>query len=192
MHSERIDRWCERGILGLFLFILVFGPLATGAVRSFEFIYIQAATVLIAALWLIRSWIKPAFEIFWPPICWPVLAFLLYALNRYLTADLEYVARLEFIRVCVYALLFFAAVNNLQRQEYIQIIAWTLLGLCGTRFCLCLIPVRDATRPMSGIFKNHPQYVHRGSGTYINPNHLAGFSGANSAYWTRRWCCWAD
>src|SRR4051812_40275804 len=131
MHSERIDRWCERGILGLFLFILVFSPLAIGAVRSFEFVYVQAATILIAVLWLVRCWTKPVFEIFWPPICWPVFAFVLYALNRYLSADLEYVARLEFIRVCVYAVLFFAAVNNLQRQEYIQIIAWALLGLAA-------------------------------------------------------------
>lgn len=31
MNREVSDRWCERGILGLVLAILVFGPLAPGA-----------------------------------------------------------------------------------------------------------------------------------------------------------------
>ena len=49
---------------------------------------------------------------------WVVLAFVLYAVARYLTADIEYVARLEMIQVLMYAFLFFAIVNNLYRQEY--------------------------------------------------------------------------
>ena len=39
-----MDNWCERGILGLVLAILVFGPLATGAVRTPDFLVIQALT----------------------------------------------------------------------------------------------------------------------------------------------------
>ncbi len=42
---------------------------------------------------------------------------MLYAIVRYLNADIEYVARQELIRILVYACLFFAIINNLHRQE---------------------------------------------------------------------------
>lgn len=174
MDSERIDRWCERGIFGLTLLILVFGPLAIGAVRWFEFIYIQAAAILIAVLWIIRAWTKPTFEVFWPPICWPVVAFLIYALIRYRTAEVEYVARLEFLRICVYAVVFLAAVNNFHRQEFVQAIVWTLLGL-ATAISLYGLYQFATNAPTVWHFIKPATYVHRGSGTFINPNHLAGF-----------------
>jgi len=42
MNRDVLDRWCERGILALVLAILVFGPLALGGVRAFEFSIIEA------------------------------------------------------------------------------------------------------------------------------------------------------
>ncbi len=174
MDAERIDRWCERGIFGLTIFILIFGPVALGAVRWFEFVYIQAATIGIALLWLIRCWSKPAFEIFWPPVCWPVLAFLVYAVIRYFTADIEYVARLELMHITVYAVLFLAVLNNLHRQEYVQIITWVLVILAAVLAVYALIQFSTSAPRVWGFYKP-AQYLHRGSGTYINPNHLAGF-----------------
>ena len=50
---------------------------------------------------------------------------------RYLTADIEYVARQEMIQVLLYAFLFFAIVNNLYRQESAQIISFTLIFLAA-------------------------------------------------------------
>ena len=51
---------------------------------------------------------------------WLVLAFAALAVGRYLTADIEYVARLEMIQLLIYAFVFFAIVNNLYRQESVQ------------------------------------------------------------------------
>ena len=51
MNRETLDRWCEGGILGLVLVILVLGPLATGAVRPVEFLVIQGLTLGVLALW---------------------------------------------------------------------------------------------------------------------------------------------
>ena len=68
-----------------------------------------------------------------------VLAFAVYAIGRYLTADIEYVARLEMIQVLLYAFLFFAIVNNLYRPESAQIISFTLIflaaGISGYAVC---------------------------------------------------------
>src|SRR5207244_5931554 len=78
-------------------------------------------------LWTVRLWRTPKPKLRWPPICWAVIAFTLYAIGRYLKADIEYVARQEMIRVLIYASLFFAIINNLHRQECVQTIVLTLV-----------------------------------------------------------------
>ena len=52
MNRESLDRWCERGILGLVLGILVFSPLAYGAVRMQDFLVVQFFMICALILWL--------------------------------------------------------------------------------------------------------------------------------------------
>ena len=172
MDRERLDSWCERGILAFVLAILVFGPLATGAVRTLEFLIIQGLTIVVMALWIVRLWLKPRPQLLWPPICWAALVFLGYAIVRYFTSDVEYVARLELIRIVVYTSLFFAILNNLHRQESIQLIVFTLIFLAiGISFYAIYQFVTGSDR----VWHFLKPYHHRGAGTYISPNHLGGF-----------------
>src|SRR5215468_6154170 len=103
MNREEADRWCERGILGVVLAMALFLPLAFGGrgqlpagmfldfVVLNPFIVAEILTVLAVLLWLIRLWINPKPQLLWPPICWVVLAFTIYAMIRYLASDIEYV-----------------------------------------------------------------------------------------------------
>ena len=172
MKREVMDNWCERGILGLVLAILVFGPLATGAVRTPDFLVIQALTSAVLLLWGARLWIVPRPKFLWPPICWAVVAFVVYAVARYLTADIEFVARLEMIRVLVYAFLFFAILNNLHRQESLQIIVLTLIFLAMAIAGYAVIQFFTGSNKVWNFIS---PYGHRGSGTFISPNNCAGF-----------------
>ena len=95
MNREALDRWCERGILGLVLAILIVGPLAFGATRAPGFSAIEGLTIGVLALWAIRLWANPHPQLLWPPICWAVLAFVIYGFIRYLYSDMEYFARKE-------------------------------------------------------------------------------------------------
>jgi len=172
MNREVVDRWCERGILALVLAILVFGPLAFGAVRGLEFGIIAELSVGVMLLWVVRMWVDPRPQLLWPPICWAVLAFMVYALARYFTSDIEYVARQEVVRVLVYGFLFLAILNNLHRQESTQIISFSLLFIAmAISFYAIYQFVADSDRVWTLI----KPYPHRGSGTYICPNHFAGF-----------------
>src|SRR5262249_35844991 len=138
---ESLDTFCERGILGLVLAILIFTPLAFGGVAQIAtgsrldfilvnpFAIVMGITLGIMVLWGIRLWINSRPQILWPPICWAVVAFVVYAVIRYLTSEIEYVARLEMIQVLVYAFLFFAIINNLHRQDSAQIISLVLVFL---------------------------------------------------------------
>jgi O-antigen ligase len=174
MDRELLDRGCERGLLAVVLGILVFGPLATGAVRGQDFAVLQGLTVLGLGLWVARFWLNPRPRLQWPPVCWAVVAFVLYATVRYRQADVEYVARLEWIRVLVYAGLFFLVLNNLHRQETTRILTWTLLAL-GMAIALYAVYQYLAGSNRVWWLVRPPQYNHRGSGTYICPDHLAGF-----------------
>ena len=128
---ERLDRWCERILLALVLAILVLGPLAIGAVRPQEFLIIQGLSLVALVVWGARLWLNPRPKLLWPPVCWGVISFVIYAIARYQFADVEYPARQELIRVLIYAVLFFIILNNCFRQESIQIISMTLLALAN-------------------------------------------------------------
>jgi O-antigen ligase len=172
MNRETLDHWCERGILGLVLGILVFGPLAMGAVDPPEFLVIQGLTVAVMLVWALRLWISPKPRLLWPPLGWAVLAFAALAIGRYLTADIEYVARLEMIQVLMYAFLFFAIINNLYRQESVQIISFTLIFLAMGISCFA---VSQFLTHSNRVWDYVSPYLGRASGTYISPNNFAGF-----------------
>lgn len=174
MDRESLERWCERGILGLVLGLLIFGPLAYGAVRTLEFALVQALVLVVVLLWILRLWLHPRPVFFWPPICWAVLAFVVYAIVRYRIAPIEYVARLELTKILTYAFLFLAIINNLSRQESTQIISLALITLAAA---LSMFAVFQFITHYDRIWTmTKPEgYISRGSGTFINPNNFAGF-----------------
>ncbi len=184
MNRESLDKFCERGILGLVLGILVFTPLAFGGRSqppvgsSLDFIFVnpfnvvQWMTLAIILLWGTRLWLMPRPKILWPPICWAVVAFTLYAIIRYFTAEIEYVARRELIEVVLYAFLFLAIVNNLHRQESAQTITLTLVFLAMAISFYAIYQFGTDSNRVWALIK---PYSHRGSGTFISPNNLAGF-----------------
>jgi O-antigen ligase len=172
MNREALDKFCERGILAFVLAILIFGPLAMGAVDTPEFLVVQGLTLGVMLLWVLRIWASPKPQLLWPPICWVALAFVIYAVARYLTADIEYVARQELIQVLMYAFLFFVVVNNLYRQEMAQIIGFTLIFLA---MAISAWAVYQFFTHSHRVWYFTSPYAGRASGTYISPNNLAGF-----------------
>ncbi|HLP75355.1 MAG TPA: O-antigen ligase family protein [Candidatus Paceibacterota bacterium] len=152
--------------------ILIYGPLAMGGIATRDFLVLQGATIAIMFLWLLRLWLKPKVQLLWPPICWSVLAFTGYAVARYFTSPLEYPARIEVIQVVMYTFLFLAILNNLHRQEHTQLIVFTLvfLGMAVSFYALYQFATNS-----DKVWTYIKPYKHRGSGTYISPNNLAGF-----------------
>ncbi|MGO8765896.1 MAG: O-antigen ligase family protein [Limisphaerales bacterium] len=172
MNHEALDKFFERGILGLVLAILVFGPLAMGAVEAWPFLVVQALTIGVLIFWALRLWFSPKPQLLWPPICWAVAAFVVYAIARYWTAEIEYVARMELIQVLVCAFLFFAVVNNLYRQDYSQAISYTMVFLA---MGISAFAVYQYATHSHRVWNEISPYEGRAPGTFISPNNLAGF-----------------
>lgn len=172
MNGEKLDRFFERGILALILAILVFAPLAMGAVGTMEFLVVQALTIAVMFLWVLRILFTANLRFFWPPLCWAVLAFSFYAIARYLTADIEYVARLEMIQTLMYAFLFFAIVNNLTSRGSTQVISFTMVFLGAGISCLAVWQFMTHSNRVWNFISPYPG---RASGTYISPNNFSCF-----------------
>src|SRR5437868_6906772 len=129
MDREQLDNGCEKSVLGLVLAILVWSVLALGSTRPQDFLVVQWLTLALLAVWTVRFFVNPKHRLLWPPVCWPILAFIIYAVARYLTSEVEYLARQELIRVLVYSVIFFAVIHNLHKQEPAQIVGLTLIGI---------------------------------------------------------------
>ncbi len=167
---KNLDWWCERGILALVLGMLVFAPLAFGAVDAWSFLVVQVVAAVVFVLWGVRLWLNPRGRLLWPPLAWVVLAFMIYAVARYFTADIEYIARLETIQVLLFGGLFFAALNNLRGQEEISAVSGTLIVL-GTG--IACYAVAQMMHHSNHVWNQISPYTGRASGTYISPNNLS-------------------
>ena len=171
---KNLDWWCERGIVFLFLAMLVFAPLAFGSTELWAQLILEAMAAGVFILWGARLWFKANRrpKILWPPLVWPVVAFTGYAIYRYFTADIEYVARIEVLQVLLFAVLFFVVLNNLRGQEETELVSWTLIALATAIACLAVAQFVTRSDRVWNVFSGSSA---RGTGTYISPNHLAGF-----------------
>ena len=177
MNHRNLDNFCEKGILFLVLSALIFSALATGAVRTMEFAIVQLLTAMAAILWIIRIWGDQKHKrLLLPPVAWVLLIFIIYTFYHYLNADVEYTARREVLKLLTYGMIFLVVMNNLYKSDCSQIIMFTLV-ITGT-----LIAIYGSIQVIIGSdhvwhFVRPAQYLGRGSGTFINPNHFAGWLG---------------
>src|SRR5262245_20102721 len=127
MDRERVDYWCEKGILGLILSIIVFAVLATGAAGSLEWLIVQVLMCGVLMLWIPRFWLRSNYRFLSAPMLWAVVVFVSYTFVRYTAAPVEYAARSELLRVLVYGFLFLAITDNLTGQEETHRIVFVLI-----------------------------------------------------------------
>jgi O-antigen ligase len=172
--ENRVDVFCQRAILASVLFILVWAPLAFGSTGPGAFLVVQGVTILAVALWAVRWWAQHPFRLFWHPVCWGVLAFLLYALPRCQLVEIGYVGRAQLTQAVVYVALFFVILNNLNRKESANIVAMTLVILGFIVAFVAIVQFFKHDQRIWGV-PRPAQYIARGSGTFFNPNNFAGY-----------------
>lgn len=174
MERARLDAWLARAISALLIAILVTAPLAMGALRDQEFFWLQIMGVAAGLLWLWRLWLNPAQKILLPPIVWPLAAFSVYAIIHYFAADVEYLARKEVVRVLFYMLFFLLVLNHFRDWRLVDLTIGILLVL---GMALSVYALRQYLTGTSAVWHFvRPAYAFRGSGTFIYPNHFAGFA----------------
>jgi O-antigen ligase len=176
MDKESIEVWSERTVVGLILATLGWATLATGAVRPGDLLGVIALTVTATLAWVSGLVLRNNPRILWPPVAWAVLTFVGLAVARYHQAAIEYLARLELIRILVYALVFTMVLNLARRQETVQVLLFGLVAL-ATLNAMYAVYQFATDSPRVWHFLKPEAYLGLGSGSFINPNHLAGFLG---------------
>ena len=170
---ERADKYCGHGILLLVVALLVIGPLLLGGAHVEFFAVMAGLGVAALLLWVVRLGVASEPTVFWPPVAWAVVAALAYALVRGQFAALEYTALGELLRYALYAAVFFVVLNNLGHR---QAAGWVTGALLAIAAFASLYAIFQALTKSSQVwhFARAEQYIGRGSGPYICPNHLAG------------------
>jgi O-antigen ligase len=174
INREAIDTWLERAILALVLGLLTFGTLAFGGVRPYDFVVLWWLILGAAALWIVRLWLAPAFRFLWPPLCWAIIPFVSYAVWRYSTADIEFIARQELIQIILGALLLLIIINNLYSQESTRALCLAIVFLGMVVAMYGIFQWLRSSTTVWGMSRPS-EYFGRASGTFICPNHLSGF-----------------
>jgi O-antigen ligase len=105
---------------------------------------------------------------------WPVAAFMVYTLVRYFTSPLEYEARFELFQVFLYGLVFFTVATNLGRPKDRAIFWIVLAGFAVAQSAYAFWQFARSQDLVLHLSRPY-QYHGRGGGTFICPNHLAGF-----------------
>jgi hypothetical protein len=130
--------------------------------------------MLALLLWVARFWVNRKHRIQWTPICWVAVAWVIYVILRYHSAEVEYTARQELIQIVVYTVMFFIVLNNLHRQHSTRLWVDVLLLVATLVSIYAIYQFITGSDKVWG-FVRPAQYKGRGSGTYICPNNLAGF-----------------
>jgi O-antigen ligase len=173
--GKLLDGFIERGIVLITALSLVAGPIAMGAVDHMTQAALAGASLFALLLWVVRLYINRSHKIFWPPISWVVLAFVGYAVIQYFGAEVEYVARKELLRIFTYGIFFLVITNNIHDQSNIRIIVLALVAVGAVISIYAVYQWGTGTDKVLHLYKQS-HYIGRGSGTYLCPNHFAGFA----------------
>jgi hypothetical protein len=165
---------CQTAVVILVTLILVFAPLAFGAVRLWAAGPILIAIDVAGVLWIIRILSTREMPVVFSTLGPPVIALAAYGVIRYGLGEIEPIARGSMMQVLGAALLFFVILNNSRHRWHITVFVWALVGTGAFVACYALWQV--LTRGMSvWAFPQYGQYLGSASGTFIRPNHCAAY-----------------
>jgi len=158
------------GVLGL----LLFGPLAFGAVEVWSISIMEVGTGLLFALWALRQATAGRLETLGNPLFLPMLLFASLILWQLTTGRTAYRAETfsAALLYCTYGLLCFLVVQCLRRTSQVRVLGFALSGYGFTMAIFALL---------QGIAPNGKLYWLRTAqaggwiyGPYVNHNHYAG------------------
>lgn len=168
------DDFFEQAMVAVILALVTVGLFAFGGVRGSELALMAGLSLVGLALGMVRLWTSRSPRLLLHPVILPVLAFVGYAAWRATLVEVTYPARRELLLVVMVVLVFWVALHNFYRQEPTQWISHALVTLGALVGAYALIQwVGTSTQVL---WLTQPaQYYKRAGGTFINPNHLAGF-----------------
>lgn len=200
--ENRTESICHIIMLVILAFILIFTPLSFGVVTPAPLYISHLAVLSLIVVWVFKIVLTKRFKLLKTQTLIPIGLFLGYAFLRMTFSDIPFDARNEWIKIVDYALIYLVIINNFHRKKYIYNIIFIIILMAVFLSSLGIIQYIKRTETVYGINleqelvtpdggsprdqevrsfltfipKEKPkQYEHRASGTFICPNHLAGY-----------------
>jgi len=174
--SDRQSRSAEIGVVVLYgtFGLLMFGPLAFGAVEPWSIFMLETGAVILTLLWLAKQWIDGEIDIIWNPLFLPMGGFAVLILTQLIFGVTAY--RHDTISqamlYCAYAMLCFLATQTLIRSSQARKLA-VILGFYG--FALAAFALLQGVAPNGKLYwLREPRMGGWIYGSYVNHNHYAG------------------
>ena len=166
----RIDTLLLYGSFGL----LMFGPIAFGAVEPWSMFVLEAGAVFLTLLWLSKQWLNAEIVLIWNPLFLPMAFFgvlilvqITFRLSAYRHDTLS-----EAMLYCAYAMLCFLATQVLRRSSQARRIA-LILAVFG--FAVAAFALVQGVAPNGKLYwLRVPRLGGWIYGPYVNHNHYAG------------------
>ena len=154
--------------------LLMFGPLAFGAVEEWSTLVLEAGAAVLLMVWAVGFLSQPERPVRWCPAFAIVIAAavvvsaqLLLGLSAYAYAGIQ-----EALKYVAYAILFFIAVQCLQTEDTMRRFA---VALTGFGFLVAVFAaIQGFTSPGKLYWIREPRFSGWVYGPYVNHNHYAG------------------
>lgn len=169
-YSTRIGNILLYGTFAL----IMFGPLAFGAVEPWSIFVIEAGTTFLALLWLARQWIDGTMRIRWNPLFPPMAAFALLILAQiaFRTSAYPHDTVSGALLYCAYGVLCFLSAQTLLRSAQARRLA---MILCIYGAAIAAFALLQGVSPNGKIYwMRQPRLGGWVYGPYVNHNHYAG------------------
>jgi O-antigen ligase len=154
--------------------LLMFGPLAFGAVEPWSIFIVETGAVVLTLLWITKQWLDNEIDVLWNPIFLPMAAFgalivLQLALNL---SAYRHDTISGSMLYCAYAMLCFLVTQTLLRSSQARKIA-VVLAVYG--FILAVLALLQGISSNGKLFwLRTPRMGGWIYGSYVNHNHYAG------------------
>lgn len=154
--------------------ILLFGPLAFGAVEAWAVFVLEMVATFLLLLWTTRQLFSGRLQITWNPLFAPMLGFsgVLAVQIALHTSAYPYATASSALVYVVYGIISFLAVQSLQRSSQVKALAW-IFSVYGSTLALFSI-----VQGMAGNGKLYwlrtPRFGGWIYGPYVSHNHYAG------------------
>jgi O-antigen ligase len=168
--ADQSDRILLYGTFGL----LMFGPLAFGAVEPWSTFILETGSALLTLLWLRKQWLDGELTVQWNPLFLPMAGFGILILLQIVLGVTAY--RHDTVSgallYCAYAMLCFLAGQTLLRSSQARKIA-VILALYG--FAIAAFALLQGIAPNGKLYwVRTPSMGGAIYGPYVNHNHYAG------------------
>jgi O-antigen ligase len=172
--ENKVARLLERSVFYLLMALLMFGPLAFGAVDTWSLAIVEIGGALLLFAWTLQQLFDKKAVVVINPLFYPacLLGLVILAQLAFRTAAYDFVAHGKALEYLSYGAILFVSVQVFRREERARQF-FLVLAVFGFLMALFAI-LQNATAPGMLYWVRKPRYPGWIFGTYVNHSHYAG------------------